>query len=93
MPFSDRIFLNKAVDSIKWDATSTNHKSGIKVTCEDGSLYLADFVIVTSSLGFLKVNSDKLFIPALPVQKKRAIQVIIDSFSNWFNPLNVVLFT
>ncbi len=82
MPFSNRIFLNKAVDRITWDTTSTNHKSGITVTCEDGSLYLADFVIVTSSLGFLKVKSDELFIPALPAQKKRAIQVILDSFSN-----------
>jgi hypothetical protein len=74
LPLSDRIFLNKAVTSIDWDSEATSEKK-IQVTCEDGSLYPADFVLVTASLGFLKSNMHSLFIPALPPFKKRAIQV------------------
>ncbi|EFX83379.1 hypothetical protein DAPPUDRAFT_301970 [Daphnia pulex] len=73
LPLSDRIFLNKAVTNIDWDSEATSEKK-IQVTCEDGSLYPADFVLVTASLGFLKSNMHSLFIPALPTYKKRAIQ-------------------
>ena len=75
MPLSDRIFLNKVVNNIEWDTQYKDPGKMINVSCEDGSLYQADFVLVTSSLGFLKANSDRIFIPALPAQKRRAIQV------------------
>ena len=74
LPLSDRIFLNKAVTKIDWDSEATSEKN-IKVTCDDGSLFPADFVLVTASLGFLKSNMHSIFIPALPPYKMRAIQV------------------
>lgn len=77
MPFSDRIFLNKAVESINWDPTYgiVESERKIEITCTDGTLYMADFVLVTTSLGFLKSNCDGLFVPPLPSFKKRVIQV------------------
>lgn len=76
MPLSDRIFLNKAVDTIDWDPScdTAEGEKKIEITCTDGTLYVADFVIITSSLGFLKSNFDSLFVPSLPPFKKRAIQ-------------------
>lgn len=77
MPLSDRILLNKAVDTIDWDPScdTAEGEKKIEITCTDGTLYVADFVIITSSLGFLKSNFDSLFVPSLPPFKKRAIQV------------------
>lgn len=78
-PLADRIYLNKVVSLIEWDSGNSEIKTNLqkktKVTCKDGSQYQADVVLVTSSLGFLKLNNDTLFTPKLPVYKIRAIQV------------------
>lgn len=48
----------------------------IRVTCADGSVFFADHVIFTPSVGVLKHDHQTLFSPALPEEKKRAIQNI-----------------
>ncbi|XP_011409966.1 PREDICTED: spermine oxidase-like [Amphimedon queenslandica] len=71
------IILNKRVTQIKWtparhkQAPPTDHASVI-VQCADGSLYSADHVIITVSLGVLK-SHDVEFDPPLPPAKQSAI--------------------
>ena len=48
----------------------------MRVSCKDGSVYEADVVLVTCSLGFLKHNADDMFTPLLPQKKREAIRVI-----------------
>ena len=73
LPLSDRIFLNKIVMKIDWDRKSAD--CGVELQCQDGSVYRADYALITCSLGFLKANAQRLFSPSLPVQKTRAIEV------------------
>ena len=42
------------------------HKKGVRVTTEDGSVYTADYVVVSVSLGVLQSELIK-FVPDLPV--------------------------
>lgn len=71
------------MSKIHWNA---NHNRGNNETtralllCEDGSSYEADIVLFTCSLGVLKSNAQNLFVPQLPEEKLRAIQV---SASKW----------
>jgi len=44
-----------------------------KVVTSAGDTVVADHVIVTCSLGYLKAHSDELFVPSLPQSKKLAI--------------------
>lgn len=66
------IQFNKTVSKIDWNRDSS--EGPVKVTCEDGTSYLTDHVIVTASLGVLKERYQTLFNPALPLVKKNAIQ-------------------
>lgn len=63
---------------IEWDSKQSSTEFDdreIQVVCEDGSCFQATFVLVTTSLGFLKKNADKIFSPILPPFKRRAIKV------------------
>lgn len=67
---AEKILLNREV--VKIDYRDDNSK--IKVQCADGSVFNADHVIVTVSLGVLK--SSEIFLPALPIAKKQVIERI-----------------
>ena len=74
---SQCIGLNKRVTQIKW--TPPHHKQApptdhtpVTVQCDDGSVYSADHVIITVSLGVLK-SCDFEFNPPLPPAKQSAI--------------------
>ncbi|CAG9863754.1 unnamed protein product [Phyllotreta striolata] len=66
----DKILLKKVVKKIQWgDSEQT-------VTCEDGSVFTADHVIITCSVGVLKTTYRSLFDPALPSYKVNSIEHI-----------------
>jgi len=77
LPLSGRILLGKIVNQINWDSKKENgDQQFVRVSCEDGSIYECDFVIVTCSLGFLKHNAEQLFLPRLPLSKRNAIEAL-----------------
>ncbi|KAI5748199.1 hypothetical protein M8J77_022970 [Diaphorina citri] len=45
----------------------------IIVKCEDGTIYRTKHVVVTASLGYLKENQNRLFVPRLPQHWSQAI--------------------
>jgi len=63
------IILNTPIKKIE------DNKKSVKVTTVGGTEYIADYVVVSVSLGVLKSNSIT-FIPALPKNKKIAIDTI-----------------
>ncbi|CAH0757949.1 unnamed protein product [Diatraea saccharalis] len=70
------ILLNKEVDSIRWGTIQfgkDSTKSLVHVTCKDGSLFMANSVIITIPLGVLKERHHHLFKPSLPANKITAI--------------------
>ncbi|KAG5882176.1 hypothetical protein JTB14_016444 [Gonioctena quinquepunctata] len=71
LPIDDKILLNKEVKEIDWKTSGT--KNRIKVQCADDSIYFADHLIFTPSLGVLKERNDYMFIPKLPEEKRTAI--------------------
>lgn len=77
LPLSDCILFRKIVHQINWDLEkNADGQRFVRVSCEDGSVYECDFVIVTCSLGFLKHNADQLFLPRLPLSKRNAIEAL-----------------
>ncbi|NXI90137.1 PAOX oxidase, partial [Psophia crepitans] len=73
------VLLNKAVRTIRWRGSF--HEDGdlgrafpVRVECEDGDAFLADHVIVTVPLGFLKERHQDFFQPPLPRRKAEAIR-------------------
>lgn len=85
----DRILKNKCVVKIDWSDFKENEKEveksecgsaknykSIKILCGDGDIFLADHVVITIPLGFLKKHNQTLFIPSLCISKLRAIQDI-----------------
>ncbi|KAL9922425.1 uncharacterized protein ACN427_002983 [Glossina fuscipes fuscipes] len=66
----NRIKFNCTVEQIEWG--QPNGKATVRCNNENIT-FEADHVIVTASLGVLKERADTLFVPALPLQKKRAI--------------------
>lgn len=64
--------FNKIVQSIDWSGNE------VRLVCEDGSIYYADHVISTVSLGVLKKSAKTMFTPSLPERKLAAIQVGFD---------------
>lgn len=70
MDVDSRIELNKVVNNIQWDGERA------VVRCTDGSVYSAEFVVVTTSLGVLKARHLDLFTPQLPPRKVLAIDNI-----------------
>lgn len=67
--------LKTEVTKIKWDNLSGENMNKVAVECSDGSVYIADHVIVTVSLGVLKDRGQSIFQPALPTEKLNAIKV------------------
>ncbi|XP_045783117.1 spermine oxidase-like [Maniola jurtina] len=92
------IKLNTEVTQIKWPKDSTGK---VEVVCKDGTVYTADNVIVTVSLGVLKERYSTLFSPPLPEDKVTAIDKIgigvvgktIFSFPEpWWPDVNMFMF-
>lgn len=63
LPIESKIVLNKEAVEIDWG------KAPVKVECSDGSIFEADHVIFTASVGVLKASYKHLFRPALPDYK------------------------
>lgn len=91
LPIDDKILLNKEVKRINW---KTNERQLISVHCSDGSLYEADYVIFTPSVGVLKTQHKSLFEPRLPENKITAIEntglgavikVVLEFPMRWWN--------
>ncbi|XP_068114123.1 peroxisomal N(1)-acetyl-spermine/spermidine oxidase-like [Hyperolius riggenbachi] len=72
----DTVILNKAVKKIKWNGCFKDGDTvyTVEVQSEDGDTFMADHVIVTVPLGFLKKRSADLFNPPLPESKLHAIK-------------------
>ncbi|XP_060518713.1 peroxisomal N(1)-acetyl-spermine/spermidine oxidase-like [Cylas formicarius] len=68
----DKILLEKAAIRI----ANWNTEDKVDVTCQDGSVYAADHVIFTPSVGVLKSEHATLFDPGLSEEKIHAIQNI-----------------
>lgn len=64
--------LNKEVNRVVWD--KSNNSKNVEVKCKDGTVYNADHVIVTPSLGVLKEVFRTWFKPELPLSKTVAIE-------------------
>lgn len=72
--FIQKIYFNKEVINIVWNSEEILQKA--QVTCSDGSIYYADHVISTVSLGVLKYKHNTLFSPSLPRNKLNAIETL-----------------
>ncbi|XP_071419417.1 peroxisomal N(1)-acetyl-spermine/spermidine oxidase isoform X3 [Pithys albifrons albifrons] len=73
------VLLNKAVRTIRWRGSFREEGDDardfpVRVECEDGDAFLADHVIVTVPLGFLKERHQEFFQPPLPERKAEAIR-------------------
>ncbi|KAM6306380.1 peroxisomal N(1)-acetyl-spermine/spermidine oxidase [Aegotheles albertisi] len=73
------VLLNKAVRTIRWRGSfredgDDTRDFPVRVECEDGDTFLADHVIVTVPLGFLKERHQDFFQPPLPERKAEAIR-------------------
>ncbi|XP_026542992.1 peroxisomal N(1)-acetyl-spermine/spermidine oxidase [Notechis scutatus] len=73
------VLFEKPVKTIHWGRSHVEEGSpgrlfGVQVECEDGEKFLADHVIVTVPLGFLKEHQESFFCPPLPPQKLEAIR-------------------
>ena len=66
----ENILFDKCVKTVHWDNEDKDCK--VRIECANGESYLADYVIVTVSLGVLKAAPD-IFIPKLPQRKLEAI--------------------
>lgn len=62
----------KPVECIKWDVCEAD-KPRACIQCAEGESYPADYVIVTTPLGFLKDKAASFFVPNLPSKKMKAI--------------------
>ncbi|NXT27843.1 PAOX oxidase, partial [Syrrhaptes paradoxus] len=73
------VLLNKAVRTIRWRGSfceegDESRDFPVRVECEDGDAFLADHVIITVPLGFLKEHHQDFFQPPLPERKAEAIR-------------------
>lgn len=62
----------KPVSCVRWGTASESCPRAL-VKCCDGDEFVADYVIISVSLGVLKHQHEKLFCPALPAEKVEAI--------------------
>lgn len=82
----NKFAFNKVIQKVHWTSELPDVPDGmskgdlsnrrILVKCTDGTLYAANHVIVTFSLGVLKHDSQSLFVPALPALHKKAINCL-----------------
>ncbi|XP_062987781.1 peroxisomal N(1)-acetyl-spermine/spermidine oxidase [Elgaria multicarinata webbii] len=73
------LLFDKPVKTVRWGSSyleeaPTGRCFRVQVECEDGEKFLADHVLITVPLGFLKEHQDTLFCPPLPSQKATAIR-------------------
>ncbi|NXM57295.1 PAOX oxidase, partial [Illadopsis cleaveri] len=73
------VLFNKAVRTIQWQGSFREEGDDarvfpVRVECEDGDVFLADHVIITVPLGFLKERHQEFFQPPLPERKAQAIR-------------------
>ncbi|XP_058464065.1 spermine oxidase-like [Malaya genurostris] len=71
IPLENFISFNKTVVNVNYPS---NPDVPVRVTCSDGSLFLADHVLITVSLGVLKEIHHTMFTPKLPLTKINAIE-------------------
>ncbi|EEB18371.1 Putrescine oxidase, putative [Pediculus humanus corporis] len=62
-PYNDRQYNN-------------NNNNNVKITCKNGLTFYAQHVIVTCSLGYLKLNYKTMFYPPLPNYLSEAIELL-----------------
>nr|CAD7574731.1 unnamed protein product [Timema californicum] len=74
LPVTSKVLLNKEVSSISWDHLTDKNSGRVVTECADGSLYVSEHVIITTSLGVLKERVHAMFHPALPHFKITAIK-------------------
>ncbi|KAK6635766.1 hypothetical protein RUM44_001020 [Polyplax serrata] len=74
LPLDDKIIFNKEVSKINWNKEAISNVPNVQVECSDGSVYSADHVLLTCSLGVLKERALQMFSPLLPPKKLRCIQ-------------------
>ncbi|CAN9499850.1 unnamed protein product [Ophioblennius macclurei] len=67
------VTYNQPVRCIHWNNTEAR-KNSVLVECNDGEKIVADHVIVTVPLGYLKKHHSTMFQPALPLHKQHTIQ-------------------
>lgn len=65
------IKFNKIVENVVW-----NEPNGMKVICQDGSIYRSNNLICTFSLGVLKNQHKIMFSPLLPKKHQEVIETI-----------------
>ncbi|KAH8380431.1 hypothetical protein KR009_010676 [Drosophila setifemur] len=63
------VLFNRRIAEINWEGSDE-----LTIRCWNGEILTADHVICTVSLGVLKEQHEKLFVPALPSSKVRAIE-------------------
>ncbi|XP_021913725.1 peroxisomal N(1)-acetyl-spermine/spermidine oxidase-like isoform X2 [Zootermopsis nevadensis] len=74
LPVKYKIHYHNEVAKIKWDNLPEEYMNKVIVECSDGISYLADFVLVTVSLGVMKEKAQTMFQPVLPSTKLNAIK-------------------
>ncbi|XP_060523579.1 peroxisomal N(1)-acetyl-spermine/spermidine oxidase-like isoform X2 [Cylas formicarius] len=67
----ENVLLGREVTRIHWHRPDRK----VEVTCADGSAYIADHVIMTVSVGALKLLG-RAFVPELPERKAEAVEAI-----------------
>lgn len=72
LPIEEKILLNTEVNKIVWEKTSDNSRN-VLAESSDGSVFTADYLIFTPSLGVLKNTHRNMFSPHLPEEKVNAI--------------------
>ncbi|XP_026674215.1 uncharacterized protein LOC108630773 isoform X2 [Ceratina calcarata] len=86
--------LNTSVDSIEWQQMKNNDPF-LVLKLSDNTRIIADCVIITCSLGYLKENYKKMFIPSLPTRYCEAIdclgfglinKIFLDFDVPWWKP-------
>ncbi|XP_078089540.1 peroxisomal N(1)-acetyl-spermine/spermidine oxidase-like [Mustelus asterias] len=73
----ESLLLEKPVKQIQWNGSFESEDGSlypVRVLCEDGDQILADHIIVTVSLGYLKGEAETSFHPNLPEEKLHAIE-------------------
>ncbi|XP_054765870.2 peroxisomal N(1)-acetyl-spermine/spermidine oxidase-like [Lytechinus pictus] len=68
---TESLVYNKPVEQITWRNVRNDEHEGksMTITCKDGDQFEADYVIVTTSLGYLKEHAVTMFNPPLPTPK------------------------
>lgn len=71
------LHLNTSIDSIEWKKTiNNNFDSPLVLNASNNTRILADCVIITCSLGYLKENYKRMFIPSLPSHFSEGIECL-----------------